>query len=169
LRLRLTVEGLIRLKGVSRRVPTQPQQMPAPNQPLGSLRPCFRRTAAIHTLNLSRAPILVATCRSTPVMKLIGFTITFCWFLLTIDALPLDLEEDCVTQPCNDDAKLGKRKVDYDPITKYSVQWFINNANPAKRPKPATCLFYTRGLSRTAYTYAKTKAQSPMTTIWVRQ
>jgi hypothetical protein len=122
-----------------------------------------------YPISQSRIPILIAACRSAAVMKLISFAIAFCWFLLTVDALPLDLEEECATQPGNDDAKLGKRKVDYDPITKYSVQWFINNATPLKRPKPATCLFYTRGLSRTAYTYAKTKAQSPMTTIWVRQ
>jgi hypothetical protein len=76
-------------------------------------------------------------------------------------------DHSCAILPCNNAARLEKRKVDYDPITKYSVQWFINNSS--QKPKTATCLFYTRGLSRTAYIYAKTKAHSPMTTIWVRQ
>jgi hypothetical protein len=100
-------------------------------------------------------------------MKLIGFAITSCYLLLTTVAHPLDQGRDCATLPCNNAARLENRKVDYDPITKYSVQWFINNAS--QKPKTATCLFYTRGLSRTAYIYAKTKAHSPMTTIWVRQ
>ena len=84
--------------------------------------------------------------------------------LVAVGALPSHLEPRCrFCQPPPAQSNSPK-EVACDKITKYSVEWFIENALQAKKPKPATCLFYTRGLSQKARDYAKSKA---MTTIWV--
>ncbi|KAM7183847.1 hypothetical protein V8F33_013343 [Rhypophila sp. PSN 637] len=50
-----------------------------------------------------------------------------------------------------------------DPIDKYTTSWFLGNV--CKRPPAATCLFYTRGLSRAARIFSKSNG-ADMTTIW---
>jgi hypothetical protein len=69
-----------------------------------------------------------------------------------------DLDEIEKTNPNAKDKKC-------DAITKYDADWFFNNAIKTKKPKPSTCLFYTRGLSLKARGFGKLKG---MTTIWVR-
>ncbi|KAH8667475.1 hypothetical protein BGZ60DRAFT_431709 [Tricladium varicosporioides] len=54
-------------------------------------------------------------------------------------------------------------KVKCDDISKYTVPYFISKT--CKRPAKSSCLFYTRGLSSAARTYAKADGHS-MTTIW---
>ncbi|QIX02277.1 hypothetical protein AMS68_007794 [Peltaster fructicola] len=49
-----------------------------------------------------------------------------------------------------------------DNISKYSVQWFTSNMC---RPTPASCLFYTKGLSAKARSIAKIDG-AQQTTIW---
>ena len=53
-----------------------------------------------------------------------------------------------------------------DGLSADSHKWFLGNV--CKRPPAATCLFYTRGLSRAARIFSKSGGAS-MTTIWVRQ
>ncbi|KAH7378238.1 hypothetical protein BKA66DRAFT_550652 [Pyrenochaeta sp. MPI-SDFR-AT-0127] len=98
-------------------------------------------------------------------MRSTAVAIVLCYLVLAIDALPLNLQSRCVFWFCDPkfSKSSGSRDVSCDRIEKYSVDWFIDNVPAARKPKPATCLFYTRGLSLKAQNYAK-KAQ--MTTIW---
>ncbi|KAI1735338.1 hypothetical protein F4680DRAFT_453031 [Xylaria scruposa] len=65
--------------------------------------------------------------------------------------------------PQQESAKLYKR-VDCDPISKYTTDWFIQNiCNPPADHK--TCLFYTRGLTKQAIELAQVPG-SVLVTIW---
>ena len=61
-----------------------------------------------------------------------------------------NLEKRAKTVPC-------------DPISKYTSVYF--EANMCKQPPKATCLFYTRGLSKSAKIFSKANGAA-MTTIW---
>ncbi|CAO2654108.1 Nn.00g108410.m01.CDS01 [Neocucurbitaria sp. VM-36] len=103
----------------------------------------------------------------------ITIALALCVLLVAVDALPANPNSRCAYWFCKpewqnvDISKSGTSKgVACDQITKYSVEWFIDNALKAKKPKPSTCLFYTRGLSLKAQNYAKKMAEPAMTTIW---
>jgi hypothetical protein len=78
----------------------------------------------------------------------------------TTDTSPTPSADPDEIDKLNSNAKTKK----CDLIEKYTVDWFLANASKEKKPKPATCLFYTYSLSATARTYAK---RNDMTTIWV--
>jgi len=80
-------------------------------------------------------------------MKSVGAILALCYFYTVVGAAPCPLP--------------SSKKQACDKITKYNVDWFIETG---RKPKPASCLFYTRGLSKKAREYAKTEA---LTTIWV--
>src|SRR5690349_453433 len=88
---------------------------------------------------------LVPYVRARPAMKFIGLSVVRCCPLLNVAAIPSSFDRPSVlksfkghTRPSN------AKRVGCDKLEKYSVDWFIDNAPAAKRPKPATCLFYTR-------------------------
>lgn len=59
---------------------------------------------------------------------------------------------------------LHNEKTTCATIDTYTVQYFIDNVVPTKRPPSSTCLFYTWGLTEKARLYAQTHGK---TTIWV--
>ena len=102
-------------------------------------------------------------------MKLYATLLTLLYFLSVAQALPTDIDARAAPAPAKpktnpvDNTKAPK-EVSCDPVSKYTVNWFL--ANKCVTPKPSTCLFYTYGLSLKARAYAK--AHKPeMTTIWV--
>lgn len=112
-------------------------------------------------------------------MRLYIAITTLMYLLHVVYALPADLDVRAAAKPklvvpaipakpTPNPITGGKapKKVPCDPLSKYSVSWFIANFCMKGRPKPSTCLFYTYKLSLTARRYAK--AHKPeMTTIWV--
>jgi hypothetical protein len=101
-------------------------------------------------------------------MKLIDLFITLCHLLLVSEAVPVEIEERCDTPPCHRNRLEVRGRTECDLPSKYTVEWFIENA--IERPEPMSCLFYTRGLSRAARRYAKSRPEDegpPLTTIWV--
>ncbi|RYN19770.1 hypothetical protein AA0112_g11015 [Alternaria arborescens] len=100
-------------------------------------------------------------------MKLIDLFVTLCHLLLVTEAVPVEREERCDTPSCRRNKLEARGRTECDLPSKYTVEWFIENA--IERPEPMSCLFYTRGLSRVARRYAKSRPQEegpPMTTIW---
>ncbi|CAN9478573.1 unnamed protein product [Alternaria alternata] len=100
-------------------------------------------------------------------MKLIDLFVTLCHLLLVTEAVPVEIEERCDTPPCHRNRLEVRGRTECDLPSKYTVEWFIENA--IERPEPMSCLFYTRGLSKVARRYAKSrpKEEGPsLTTIW---
>ncbi|RII19177.1 hypothetical protein CUC08_Gglean001841 [Alternaria sp. MG1] len=100
-------------------------------------------------------------------MKLIDLFVTLCHLLLVTEAVPVEIKERCDTPPCHRNRLEVRGRTECDLPSKYTVEWFIENA--IERPEPTSCLFYTRGLSRTARRYAKSRPKEegpPLTTIW---
>jgi hypothetical protein len=101
-------------------------------------------------------------------MKLIDLFVTLCHLLLVTEAVPVEREEGCDTPSCRRNKLEARGRTECDLPSKYTVEWFIENA--IERPEPMSCLFYTRGLSRAARRYAKSRPEEegpPLTTIWV--
>jgi hypothetical protein len=106
--------------------------------------------------------------RSASAMKLIDLIVTLCHFLSVIGAVPVDTADGCTTRRCYENNLKTRAGTKCDLSSKYTVEWFIEHATD--RPEPMSCLFYTRGLSRAARRYAKSRPSDegpPLTTIWV--
>ncbi|KAL1794365.1 hypothetical protein ACET3X_007786 [Alternaria dauci] len=100
-------------------------------------------------------------------MKFIDLFVTLCHLLLVTEAVPVEIGERCATPSCHPKDFEVRGRTECDLPSKYTVEWFIENA--IERPEPMSCLFYTRGLSRAARRYAKSRPEDegpPLTTIW---
>ncbi|KAG9185991.1 hypothetical protein G6011_02547 [Alternaria panax] len=100
-------------------------------------------------------------------MKLIDLIVTLLHLLVVTEAVPVNTDEGCATRPCHKQEVERRGATKCDASSKYTMEWFIENAT--QRPEPMSCLFYTRGLSRAARRYAKSRPTDegpPLTTIW---
>ncbi|KAK3214526.1 hypothetical protein GRF29_19g406661 [Pseudopithomyces chartarum] len=61
---------------------------------------------------------------------------------------------------------LHNEKTTCATIDTYTVQYFIDNVVPTKRPPSSTCLFYTWGLTEKARLYAQTHGKTTIWDIW---